>query len=253
MLQELRHERNIQVEDLQSQIDLMLEQQYYTEDEIDQLISNVSNAITVLESDVFNNAELIDELEQVLISIEVIEGLNGQKVYYIPDQATLVTLGAYTQSQIDAEKAPSYVLDEEGLYIEFEEVVNKLLDKYFVDYDLFMAELGSELIIQFFTDYTEEEFVARSVLMIEELSHYDFYIIGSSQLMIYTNYEGTSWLKVPMQTMRSTFITMTSDVFIDGLYEIDYFNLGFDEALTKSLYEQYVADKTFDGYVLDYN
>lgn len=254
LLQELRHERNTQIADLQSQIDVMLEQDYYTEEEIDVLISTISNAITVLENDVFSNADLIDELEQVLISIEVIEGLNGQKVYYVPEQNAIVTLSALSNDKIDKSKAPSYIMDENDEYIDFEEVVNKLATKYYGENaNVIEASLSFQAKINIDTTLDKHTFIARTILFIQELSDYEFYIIGSSQLYIQTNTFGaTSYITVPIQTLRSSFITMDKDVFANGWYEVNYHNLVYDVATVEALLLQYNLDGTYIGYVLDY-
>jgi hypothetical protein len=52
--------------------------------------------------------------------------------------------------------------------------------------------------------------------------------------------------------LRSSFITWNAQLFILGLYEVELFNLDFDEVQAQALYDQYVLDETFVGYVLDY-
>lgn len=202
------------------------------------------------------------QLEEILVNIEVIEGLNGQKEYYIPNDILLTpqTMSANVMGievlgdELNKDKAPSYVLDANGNYLQYQTVVHRLLNKYYGAYTLYDAKLGFQVGFSIDVTLSKEEFVARSILLIEEISNYDFYIISSSQLYIQVNcFGGTSAIIIPIATLRSSFITLNAEVMIAGLYEITYFNLYFDNTLVQELYDGYVLSGAYDGYVLDFN
>jgi hypothetical protein len=52
--------------------------------------------------------------------------------------------------------------------------------------------------------------------------------------------------------LRSSFITWNAQLFILGLYEVELFNLDFDEVQAQALYDQYKSEKSYDGYVLNF-
>lgn len=206
----------------------------------------------------------INQLWDILEDIGVIEGLNGQREYYIQDneQPTSVlftSVSAYEiellGTELDKTKAPSYILDIDENYISFEELAQLLLTKYF-DVNLNYTALGFQAKIVFnisSTDYTQEEIISRIILLIEEISHYDWYIIGSSEFYINIKYDMEYLnIKVPIQTMRSDFVTMTPEVIYSGWYEVWLQGWNYDNAIVQSLYDDYVTNETYIGYVLDY-
>jgi len=222
----------------------------------------LENRVTGLETQVDLLETQVEELEQILIDLEIIEGLNGQREYYLPRQestmfnVTSVSAGdvELLGDELDKVSAPSYVLDVDENYIPFYNVMELLIDKYFnEDVTLHSASIGSQVSAVVLTDDVNiNDYFARLFLMIEELSNYDFYIIGGSELYIQSQIEGMTYIIIPIQTLRSSFITMTADVFIEGTYEISSYRLDYDNETVKRLYEQYVIDETFTGYVLDY-
>ena len=191
-----------------------------------------------------------DEMYQILEDIGVIEGLNGQRAYYLPTALSLELLG----TELDKDKAPDYVLDINGDYISFETVADLLVEKYFgnlVTVDEAVVGFQLKMVLSH-GDITANEFMARLIFMINELSLYDFYIIGSSEIYIQTVYGGTSYIKIPMQTLRSDFITLTPEVIYSGTYEIQLFQMAFNKVTVQTLYDDFVLNETFTGYVLDY-
>ena len=215
-----------------------------------------------------NRLELLElqvsEIEQILIDLQFIEGLNGEREYYLPDNYTIqntiyqgVSATEYETlgSELDKSKAPSYVLDINGDYIPFIDLANMLVDKYYgTNVVINTASIGiqTELVIEP-NSLTQDEFIARTILLVEELSNYDFYIIGSSQLVRQTFYEGTSRITIPIQTLRSSFITMTPEIIINGTYEIRKTGLTYNSENIILLYNEYVASELYSGYVLDFN
>jgi hypothetical protein len=214
-----------------------------------------------LENRVVELESKVDELEQILVDIEVIEGLNGQKEYYIPDAKHSIfnvsSVGAsdieLLGTELDKASAPSYVLDENGDYVPFDDVVQKLVTKYYGNVDVEDSYIGFQIkIVLSIGDMSQEEFMAKTIMLINEISQYDFYIIGGSELYIQLHDSSYGYVKLPIQTMRSSFITITPEVIYNGLYEIQLMQLNYDKAQVQTLYDEYVASGLYDGYVLDY-
>ena len=190
----------------------------------------------------------IDEVEQILTDLEIIEGLNEQREYYLPETQTTDTWQGVNAStyetlgtELDKTKAPSYVLDVNGEYIPFSDVTQLLVNKYFPNTTINRSSIGTQTeIVLEVGDMPQEEFMARTILLIEELSNYDFYIIGSTQLVIQTQFESTAWIIIPIQTLRSSFITMSPELIINGTYEITKIGLTYDSVQVIDLYNQYV-------------
>jgi len=218
--------------------------------------TDLEDRVTILEEQVL-------ELENILIDLEVIEGLNGQREYYLPQKSVSVfqttSVSAYTMEtlgdELDKSKAPNYVLDENENYIPFSTVVDLLIEKYFGnDIDIKIALIGFQIKITLeVNDISENEYMAKMIMLINELSNYDFYIIGGSELYIQSDFSGTSYIKIPIQTMRSSFINITPEVIYNGLYEIRLVQHTFSTVSVQALYDEYMLSELYDGYVLDYN
>ena len=211
-------------------------------------------AIAELQDDIDALEIKVEQLQNQLDNLQYIEGMNGQREYYIPTALSLELLG----EELDKSKAPSYVLDENEDYIPFDDVAEKLMNKYFEDkVTLYDAKVGMQVLIYLLPiegedGIEEDEFMARAILMIEELSNYDFYIIGSSQLQIQTVFSGTSWIIIPIQTLRSSFVTITPEVIYQSLYEVDVYHITYDQVAVQNYYDAFVASGEYDGYVLNY-
>lgn len=207
----------------------------------------------------------INQLWAILEDIGVIEGLNGQREYYIQDNKVptgvlftkvsafeIETLGI----ELDKTKAPSYILDLDGNYVPFEDLAQLLLQKYYgVGLGQGFARINFQARIQ--TDITSEltidEFVARTILMFEEIRQYDWYIIGSSEFYMYLTFNGaTVEVSIPIQTMRADWLTMTPEVIYNSWYEISIKHISYNNTQVQAFYDEYVTNGTFNGYVLDY-
>lgn len=208
------------------------------------------NEIEVLENRVAELESRVDEIETLLTEMEFIEGINGQREYYTPTALSIQLLG----EELDKTKAPSYVLDNEENYINFSQVAQLLVTKYFgTSVTITTAEIGYQVKLMLQNhEITQEEYLTRMILLIDELSNYDFYIIGSSEIYIQANFDGTSYIKIPIQTLRSSFVTITPEVIYSRLYEVKIYRMTFDIETVQSLYNDFVANETFVGYVLNY-
>ncbi len=210
--------------------------------------TDLENRVDILE-------QQVSELEQILIDLEIIEGLNGQREYFVP-QATGLSAMAYEVlgAELNTKDAPSYVLNDKSEYIPFYDVVELLVAKYYGDeVQLNTALIGFQVKITLeIGDISLEEFMAQTIMLIDELSHYDFYLISASELYIQLDNNPYGYIKIPMQTLRSSFITMTPQLIIEGTYEVILFQLDYDNKLVEQFHTAYKTSKNYDGYVLDY-
>ena len=56
------------------------------------------------------------------------------------------------------------------------------------------------------SEMTKEEFIARTILLIQELQEYKFYIISSSELYLQLTFNGDTFeIKIPLATMLADF------------------------------------------------
>lgn len=213
--------------------------------------NDLEKRVEILESQVA-------EMEQILIDIEVIKGLNGQNKYYLPeDDSSIFTAVSAEEFEvnpnIDTSIAPSYAIDN-GEYVEFKTVMNRLVGKYFDNATVPKAMLGSKIEVSInYTDYTKEELMARTIMMINELVNYDWYIIGGSEIyFVFYGPMDTCYIKLLNQTLRSTFITITPEVIMEGAYEVQLYKFITDKEEVQRLYDKLLIDEQYQGYVLNY-
>ena len=167
----------------------------------------------------------------------------------------------------DKSKFPSYMVDEFDEYVPFDDVATKLKEKYFNDttnglndigYDTY--SMGTKAIITyvFDTDYTINELVARSVLLIEELRLYEFYVLSCSELALQIhaqmgNYTETITIKIPLVVMINSGFTIELEGILSQDYEMEITSsMPIDKTTAQQYYDDYVLNKTFTGYVLNY-
>ena len=210
----------------------------------------------------------LEALELRIDNIGSITGLNGQESYYEATEDMLMTMSvmkmAVTEMKdtFDKTKSPSYLMDDNGNYVPFEQLAYKLKAKYFEDdtiHEVDMFQMGSQAYfrIGIISDISEEEIVARIVLMIEELRLYPFYLLSSPELVIhiyrFDTVDHQTKVTIPLTVVVNDFFQLTCD----GVFDQDYdmraeFDTELDLALIEAYYDNFVLLNTFDGYVLNY-
>jgi len=178
---------------------------------------------TKVTEDIINLELQYQEMLDYLETLGVIDGLNGQSEIFIKPDYTLNYLSAVTmidseKNYMDKSKAPEYLFDENGDFVDANELGALLKMKYYGttvhEDDWYVVGFQYKMRIRINNDdFTPAQFMARTILMVEELRNYDFYIIGSSEVYLMLSYNG-AWvhIKIPVQTMRSDFITITPTV-----------------------------------------
>lgn len=224
-------------------------------------IDDLKEEVIRLESemDILNEKYL--EMQVLLESIGVIEGLNGQVEYYT--NITGLTYLSYVELTdtekdfMDKSKLPDYLFDINGEFVDQDDLALLLKTKYYGEEQHASDELqfvsNGVMLLWLETTMSNEEFMARTVLMIEELRNYDFYIIGNEDILfrIFHNAECID-IKIKVQTMRTDGIILSPQVIYDEMFFVTISGIEYDNELVQFIYDQYVLEETFSGYVLDY-
>jgi|LGVF01.2.fsa_nt_gb hypothetical protein len=220
--------------------------------------------------------EEIQALQERIDNLVVVKGLNGQVSIYenqtLKDELDLklVTLSLEMMVVKDtfdkAKDAPDYIKDEFGGYVSFEDLGMLLKQKYFntlsiTTSDIF--EIGSQAYIQIWlgdTNLTNDDILARTILLIEEVRNYDFYVLSCNELEVYimfTNDNGNDSrisVNIPLVVIINNYFEITPNGILDGDYEMELwtFNANVIELNVQTLYDDYKTNLTYDGFVLNY-
>lgn len=215
---------------------------------------------TNLEDDILALENRIEVLEARLDNIVVTKGLNGQVDYYennsiqyeehVSMSLDYMSLAKTEVDYVDKSKTPEYIWDEFGEYINIQELNNMLCMKY-LDMSC-NSQTGFQYKIQAYqpNGMTSSEYMVRLSMMIVELSYYDFYIIDSPQLYVEFQPGAGSYMTVRMSLLIEDKYALHPAIFWNGLMDTNIVGTSFMDTLLTPIYEQYVEDGTFDGFVL---
>lgn len=223
----------------------------------------------------------IQLVQERIDNLVIINGINGQVSFYenqvLKDELDLklVTLSIQyivVKDTFDkAKDAPDYIKDELGGYVSFEMLSIRLLEKYYGIYDDEELELeenkynnlydmGTQAYIRYMfdSDMSDEELIARTILLIEELRQYNFYVLSCPELVIHLYKFETSdhqfKITIPLVVLINDYFEITPDGIYTGDYEMELEvygnNLNFAEMQT--YYDDFILNETFSGYVLNY-
>ena len=178
----------------------------------------------------------------------------------VKDERVLAVLSAYEDTTV----YPSYMLDSDGNYVSMEDLGGLLKDKYFGSsvnqYDIFTKKGGvttMRFVADYGTEHNQNEIFAKLVLILEELSNYNYYILNNDVVIkfLWTDsqgYERLIELTTSSENLLSDTLEISPDSFFTGYLEMSYRTLQLE--LTQeniiALYDNYVANGTYDGYVL---
>lgn len=209
---------------------------------------------------------LYEELQAIndrLDNITVTTGLNGQKSIYenqvaqYSGIARLIAQVEFMKETFDSIKAPSYIVDANGDYISFKDLGVMLKQKYFgAEYneqDIYM--MGSKAYMQmvFEGENDVDDLFARIVLLVEEIRNYPFYILSSSELVIFiANGNNNIKLTIPLVTMLNDYFEISLEGIHANDYEMILTGSQTNLAVAQSFYDYHVSKGTYDGFVLDW-
>ena len=220
--------------------------------------TDLENRLDLLEASVEEQQNKIDVLEDFYRSVVPTVGLNGQVDYYYNNQSylsltsfNLMTDEKKEKDYLDATKFPDYIWDLNEDYISVDDLVNKLTMKYFgleseglTGFQFKIKMDSSDL------DITNEEFIVRACMMIMELSEYDFYTIDTTQLYFEFIAGGSQYMTVRMSLLINDNYVLHPAIFWSGLMDTTIEGITYDVSLLEAMYDQYILDETFSGYVL---
>ena len=234
-----------------------------------------------LKSDLELLEEEIQALQERIDKLVVVTGLNGTVSIYENQRAieelnlSLIVLSTELTDLSDTKKdkfdknktAPDYLIDDLGSYVSFEDLSTMLKYKYFdstvdsligVGTDVY--NMGSQAKIRFIfkDDLDTKDIVVRMVMLIEELRNYDFYIMSSNEILLEVYMVDSDGeihmysISIPLTVMLNDFFTIDLETIYYDWFEMEYDGEDFvlDEA--KLLYDDYLTNLTYDGYVLNY-
>jgi len=224
-----------------------------------------------LEQEIADLQNQIDLLEERIENIIAVEGLNGQVVYYEKTVAEMkaTLIGLEQEINFNDTLAPSYMVDENGDYVTFSDLAIKMKTKYFPnaqpsnqgDDRYEMIPYASMIFIFEDNDIDFNDVVARVILMIEELTNYEYYMLSSNGIQIGILYiqDGHShqlYFKIPTVVLINDMFTLNFESVIGNEFE-SYFTTPesydtIDQLAVKGFYDDYILNGTYDGYVLNY-
>ena len=212
----------------------------------------------------------IEALQERIDNLVVVRGLNGQVIIYENQslydelEASLVTLSVEYMVVKDtfdkAKDAPDYIKNDAGGYISFEDLGGLLQAKYFGEntlsaYDKFT--MGSKAFMQFELSGVQDtnDIFAKTIILIEEIRNYSFYVLSCSELEISLIYDNSVLtIIIPLVVVINDYFEITLNGIYDGDYEmrIEMYQTTIDEELSQAFYNGYILDELFNGYVLNY-
>lgn len=212
----------------------------------------------------------VQEIQEIIDNLGITRGLNNQVSIYenqvLKDELDLklVTLSLEIMVIKDtfdkAKNAPDYIKDDLGDYVSFEDLGAMLQTKYFgenaiTSYDVF--EIGSKAYLQFELDgtYDTNELFAKMVLLIEEVRHYEFYVLSCNELEIYIMWDNKRMsITIPLVVIINSYFDITLNGVYDGDYEMNLwtYETSIVESAAQLLYDDYKTNLTYDGFVLNY-
>ena len=195
--------------------------QYNSEDQITEFVENLQKQIDQLETDMTLQDEQYSELEQVL-------------------------------NQLVQDTPHTYGIDEYGNYITFEQLGNKLLEKYFGDYTLisdglFYRNDTIEFRIKLSDSYLLEndinDLTARLILVLNEFSEYTLYNQAQNNMLVSIQVRDEEMIiqesiQIIFDTSLFNYVEITPQHLINELYEVQFSSSFSQPSIT--LIEQYL-------------
>lgn len=173
------------------------------------------------------------------------------------------------KEKLDTNKYPSYMIDAEGYYLQFDELGRLFKEKYFGvieehQYDNYVfLDLSNPNITKFkFVlegNYNADDIYAKAVLLLNEFRNYEFYYVSNGVIIIEVYWIENGLTKevrlgVSTATLLNQDFTLGVATFFDNEFGsiVEVENCQVNQELAQNKYDQYVTEQTYIGYVLDY-
>jgi len=232
---------------------------------------DIDNLETDLQGQI-NSLELqIGLLQDRIDNIIAVEGINGNTVYYENQVRMLAETVSLLQDTFDETLAPTYMKDVAGNYVDFDTLAIALKTKYFDVTYTSLSGFGDDqattipfaTLVYIFedTEITLDDVIARMILLAEELSNYDYYVLSSNGIKLAVHYSDGSHshqilLVIPTTVLINDMFTINYNSIIGQQFEITLDAINdydiIDYVKVQIYYDAYVLAGTYDGYVLNY-
>lgn len=183
-------------------------------------------------------------------------GLNGIPYPYTVKEEE--SNGVLAAEDLDKNKYPSYALDLDDNPVAFKTVGELLKAKYYdsalepSDYFKVGFQTKMRMTINDGT-MTIDDFMARTMLLLDELELYQYYLIGGSELYLQITLNNVRFeIFVYMPNLLSEAFTLTLNDYYYEIWEIETTNLTFNLSQSQIFYDDFVLNETYLGYVLNY-
>ena len=221
-------------------------------------LDELTNRIELVENDLELQQDKIDVLEEFYRNVVPSVGLNGQTDYYY-NQENYLSLASFDlltseKDYLDKTKFPDYIWNIEGEYVDVNELAKLLVEKYLGLTEDVSGFTGTTFTIKLDndTEFTNEDFMVRVCMMIMELAEYDFYTIDSSQFYIEFVGGASEYMIGRTSLLVSDNYNLHPAIFWSGLLDTQVEGITYDVLLLDDIYDTFIENETFSGYVLDY-
>lgn len=211
-----------------------------------------------LENRVLQLENQVAVLNSRIDSLVTSTGLNGQVDVYenkesnkVNPVVSLTYLDLATEiDYVDETKMPSYVWDETNDYISLYQVNNMLCQKYLAIDCVSSFNVGYKIQAYKPVDMEWNDYMVRLSMMLVELSYYDYYTIDSERLYVEFELGARSYLITRMQILIDDKYSPQAPLFWNEYFEVTIEGQYFNHAELQVIYDEYIANGTFDGFVL---
>lgn len=172
--------------------------------------------------------------------------------------------------KLDTGKYPSYMIDAEGYYVSIDSIGKLFKEKYFgiqdMSYDDYYYINPYDTGITKFRfrlegDLNVNDLFAKIVLMANEFANYGNYYINNSIVVFELYWEDTVGqphrliVYFGMQSLLNENFVVNPQGLFDGEFDNGYVydNLVITQSEILTLYDNYIANGTYSGYVLNFN
>jgi len=191
--------------------------------------------------------------------IGIIIGLNGQESEYTIQDEKDAYQGVKAATDLDKTKLPTYLFDIEENKLSFKDVGTLLKAKYY-NYgsspdDYFRVGFQTKMRMNIINnEMTIDEFIARTILLVEELSLYQYWLIGGSELYLQLTLNDISFeIFIYMPSLLSDGFNLIPEDYYLQNWEIEITGLDFENTLAiDTYYDDFVLNETFIGFILLY-
>lgn len=219
---------------------------------------DLEDKITLLESELVE-LELVQENMQSYLNRMVWVGyLLDEETELDAMQGMYMSLDGFEalsdteKDLVDVTKFPSYIWDLNGDYVDLDTMCSLLTMKYLGMYSDCQGTFQLRIKLDNTGEFTSEEYIVRLSMMLIELSEYDFYTIDYPQIQVELIAGGTKRLELQSSLFNTPKYenALHPSIIWDEMFEIEVIGFPYDETQLDAIYQLFIDEATFEGYVL---